>query len=159
MYKNWVKNDKIIYYNSEFFRSGFPHSQDKRAGISKHFLSFSTLSLYIPWIFYLPSYVCTWPAPIVMGIITATAKKFAFFLPNLSPMNPPIKEPNNNPIGKSKIFYWGNIISRSYAISRNFCFNNNNKVIYSHYSCNKDFMKLHNRVNIWSGTSSKAASI
>ena len=37
--------------NFEFFHSGFPHSQDKRAGISKIFLSFFTLFLYIPWLY------------------------------------------------------------------------------------------------------------
>ena len=31
------------------FSARFPHSPDKRAGISKYFLSFSTLFLYIPW--------------------------------------------------------------------------------------------------------------
>ena len=34
----------------------------------------------------------------VNGTIAANAKKLAVFLPNLSPMNPPSKEPNNNPM-------------------------------------------------------------
>ena len=34
MYKNRVKNDRKLCY-FEFSRSGFPRSQDKRAGISK----------------------------------------------------------------------------------------------------------------------------
>ena len=42
------ENSKYICY-FEFFRSGFPHLQNKRVGISKKFLSFSTLFLYIPW--------------------------------------------------------------------------------------------------------------
>ena len=73
MYKNRVKNDRfffeipallsckrgnpaeneagklkknICYF--EFAHSGFPRSQDKRAGISKKILSFFTLFLYIP---------------------------------------------------------------------------------------------------------------
>ena len=69
MYKNRVKNDRKIFeipaillssqlqqgnpeqensrYNFEFFGSGFPHSQEKRMGISKVFLSFFTLPFYI----------------------------------------------------------------------------------------------------------------
>ena len=39
------ENSKYICY-FEFCCSGFPHSQDKRAGISKNFLSFFTLFLY-----------------------------------------------------------------------------------------------------------------
>ena len=80
MYKNRVKNDGIffeiptllsckqenqaenragkfkityIYIILNFptlFSAGFPRLQDKRAGISKNFLSFSTLFLYIPWL-------------------------------------------------------------------------------------------------------------
>ena len=34
----------------EFSCSGFLHSQDKWEGISKNFLSFFTLFLYIPWV-------------------------------------------------------------------------------------------------------------
>ena len=70
IYKNMVKNDRnnfdipahllcneeiqsrkiqnyINYF--EFFYSGFPRSHDKRLGISKLFLSFFILFLYIPW--------------------------------------------------------------------------------------------------------------
>ena len=74
MYKKRVENDIIFFWNScsfilwmkkssrkwsgkiqnicyfEFSHSGFPHSQDKRAGISKKFLSFFTLFFYIPWL-------------------------------------------------------------------------------------------------------------
>ena len=64
MYKNRVKNDRI-FLNEEIqngiiqnniyflifptpFYAEFTHSQDKRAGISKKILSFSTLFLCIP---------------------------------------------------------------------------------------------------------------
>ena len=43
---------RISLYNLNFptpFSVEFPHSQDNRAGISKKFLSFSTLFLYVPW--------------------------------------------------------------------------------------------------------------
>ena len=45
--KTEQENSKLAYY-FEFSHSGFPHSQDKRAGISKIFLLFFTLFLYIP---------------------------------------------------------------------------------------------------------------
>ena len=44
--QDYKKN--ICYF--EFSRSGFPCLQNKRAGISKKFLSFFTLFLYIPWL-------------------------------------------------------------------------------------------------------------
>ena len=78
MYKNRVKNDKFflkfpLFYlaNEEIqrgkipnniyilnfptpFSTGFSRSQDKRAGIRKKFLSFSTQFLYIPCFIYSP---------------------------------------------------------------------------------------------------------
>ena len=56
IYKNRVKNDRNIFdipallSSKWFFRSGFPYSEDKRAGISKMFLLFFTLFFYIPWV-------------------------------------------------------------------------------------------------------------
>ena len=42
------KFQNYLYY-FKFSRSGFPHCEDKRAGISKIFLLFFTLFLYIHW--------------------------------------------------------------------------------------------------------------
>ena len=78
MYKNRVKNNRFFFWNShsfilrtrkssrkqsrkiqnsicyfEFSRFGFLRLLDKRAEISKKFLSFFTLFLYISWIGYL----------------------------------------------------------------------------------------------------------
>ena len=42
------ENSKLDYY-FKFSHSGFPHSPNKRVRISKTFLPFFTLFLYIPW--------------------------------------------------------------------------------------------------------------
>ena len=44
-----IQNNIYILNFPAQFSAGFSHSQDKRAGISKYFLSFSTLFIYIPW--------------------------------------------------------------------------------------------------------------
>ena len=44
-----IQNNVYFFYFPTPFSAGFPHSQDKRAGISKKILSFSTLFLYICW--------------------------------------------------------------------------------------------------------------
>ena len=52
-----IQNNIYIFFNiPTTFYAEFPRSQDKRAGISKDFLSLSTLFLYIRWVRYLVTY-------------------------------------------------------------------------------------------------------
>ena len=67
------KNSKYMCY-FEFSHSGFPRSQDKRAGISKKMLSFFTLFLYIPWNY-----------PVIIACFSNTYEKCAaIYLPMLN---------------------------------------------------------------------------
>ena len=43
-----IKNNIYLFNFPALFYAEFPHSQDKRAEISKMFMSFTTLFLYIP---------------------------------------------------------------------------------------------------------------
>ena len=51
-----IQNNIYILNYPAPFSAGFPHSQDKRAGISKKFVLFFTLFLYISWFGYILSY-------------------------------------------------------------------------------------------------------